>query len=279
MKLRHSGATFDGVVKDPMPRHELDGYRKAEDWLEAQSGQTLFFPAHLASHSPEGLAVYRLDSGSLTVYPIFALAVAAGWYKPQQDENSFPDFIRGVGVAGNRVWMGSAGAGIVTRDLASGRWSRYDGKSTPLPGIHSEVFHADAEYVFAYSVDPSSGWKERLPDAREGDLGPALEVYSLRRDRWIRVRGIPRANVLQFGWTESWPVAIGCDTRQYARTAVMPIEMCTRPERVEPAPEHRGYLLTREFADPGAPLRYIVRTSQLDRAFESFYGVRAKDKG
>ena len=269
MRLRASGATYEGVTRDSVPLESLERARKLDYWVEARSGDTVFFPAHLMS-SAEGLGDYRIGAGTWTSYPMFGLATAAGWYKPLPDENSFPDDIHSVTVGAGRVWMGTVGLGIVARNLRDRTWSRYDVKSGVLPGIHSFVFHADDEYVFAKSGGPSGDWKERLPDVRQGDFGPALEVYSLRRDAWLRVRGVPRENVLTFGWTTSRFVSIACDTRHFARSAWMPLEMCTWPEYVEPAPAaDDGYFLGREFPDPGAPLRYRISKDQLAMAFDS----------
>ena len=149
---------------------------------------------------------------------------------------------------------------------SNGTWSRHDVKAKGHPGIHSMVFYADDEYVLGKSGGPTAGWKDRLPEVREGDLGPALEVYSIRRDRWLRVRSIPRENVIEFGWTSHPGVSIQCDTRRYARAPVMPLEMCTWPDYGKAAPG--GYELGYTFNEPGAPLRFVIRKNQLDAAFD-----------
>ena len=121
---------------------------------------------------------------------------------------------------------------------------------------------------FASSGGPSGGWKEHLPDVREDDLGPALEVYSLRRNRWIRVTGVPREDVVQFGRTGPF-TAMSCDTRYFAKRPLFPLETCTWPDHVEPAPSRGGYLLSRNFGEQGEPLRYVVRKDLLEAAFET----------
>jgi hypothetical protein len=264
MRLRASGASYSGVKKS-MTREEFERARKEEYWQEVQWNDTVFFPGHVTSME-DGLGAYTLGTARSTAYPMSALAIATGWYKPPDDERYFPDFIHGVALGGGRIWMGTIGLGIVARDVRDGTWSRHDVKAKGLPGIHSMVFYADDEYVLGKSGGPTGGWKDRLPEVREGDLGPALEVYSIRRDRWLRVRSIPRENVIEFGWTSHPGVSIQCDTRRYARAPVMPLEMCTWPDYGKAAPG--GYELGYTFNEPGAPLRFVIRKNQLDAAFD-----------
>jgi hypothetical protein len=127
MQLRGSGATYQGVEQDSFSPEILEQSRNHEDWYEARSGKAIFFSAHLsAATSDEGLGEYRWGAGTWRRYRMFALAIAAGWYKPAPGENSFPEFIRGVAVGGGRVWMGSAGVGVIARGrshgMGSSRW-------------------------------------------------------------------------------------------------------------------------------------------------------------
>jgi hypothetical protein len=270
MALRASGAKYAGVSHDSVETNELESRLKQArddpDWIEARSTDRIFFDADL-THSTEGLGMYRNGAKEWTSYPMSKLAIAAGWYVPPAGDQYFPDFIRGVAVAGGRVWMGSGGIGIAAMDLRDRTWSRYDVKAGVLPGIHTEVFYGDDEYLFAMSGGPTGGWEEHLPGVREADLGPALEAYSVRRDRWLRVTGVPREDVIQFGWTSSGRVSIGCDTRRFAEGAILWLELCTWPRHVEAAPARGGYLLWTEFPEPGAPLRYVIRKDLLETAF------------
>jgi hypothetical protein len=276
MKLRGAGVIYERAERNEMTPDDLDRGRKLDYWVEARFGDTIFFPAHLISLD-EGLGVYRIGADTWSAYPMFGLAIAAGWYRPSPGEHSFTDGIHGVTVGAGRVWMGTIGLGIVARDLLGRRWSRYDVKWGVMPGIHSSVFHADDEYVFAMSGGPSGDWETRLPDVTIDDLRPALHVYSLRRDARLRVRAVPRENVVTFGWMGDpgpggpYP-AIWCDTRHYARTAYMSLEMCTWPRHVEAAPSSGGYLLVHEFNDAGAPLRFTITKDQLAKAFDSLRG-------
>jgi hypothetical protein len=263
MRLRASGASYSGVKKS-LTRQEFDRVRKREDWQEVRWNDTVFFPGNLTSME-EGLAAFTLGTERSTAFPMSALATATGWYNSSDDED-LPDFIHGVALGGGRIWMGTVGLGIVARNVRDGTWSRHDVKVKGLPGIHSMVLYADDEYVLGKSGGPTGGWKDRLPEVREGDLGPALEVYSIRRDRWLRVRSIPRENVIEFGWTSHPGVSIQCDTRRYARAPVMPLEMCTWPDYGKAAPG--GYELGYTFSQPGAPLRFVIRKTQLDTAFD-----------
>jgi hypothetical protein len=265
MRLRASGAAFEGTTREDMSLADLDELRRDGDWREVESNGTIFFPGHWKSHYSEGLAAYRLGAKTWTIYGMSALALATGWYKPP-DDPYFPDFIHGVARGGGRIWMGTVGIGIVARDVRDGTWSRHDVKAKGLPGIHSMMFVADDDYVIGMSGGPTGGWKERLPEVRQGDLGPALEVYSIRRDRWLRVRSIPREHVIEFGWTSHPGVSIQCDTRHYARAPVMPLEMCTWPDYGKTAPG--GYELGHAFGEPGAPLRFVIPKKQLDAAFD-----------
>lgn len=267
MRLRASGVWFTTGTTKEMTEEDFTRSRADEYWQEARWQNTLFFPSHLGPGNDEGLGVYRLGAKTWTIYPMFALATAVGWYTPLPDEDSLPDAIYSVAVGAGRVWMGTNGLGIVARDLRDGTWSRHDVKEQGLPGIRSTVYYADDEYVIGQSGGASHGWKERLPNVREGDLGPALEIYSLRRNRWIRVRAVPRANVLKYGWTTSARVSVACNTRYSANADALPLEMCTYPEYVKASPDLDGYELGREFPDPGEPLRYVIRTSQLESAF------------
>jgi hypothetical protein len=267
MRLRASGVWFTTGTTNDMTAEDLARSRADEYWQEARWQNTLFFPSHLGPTNDGGLGVYTLSAKTWTVYPMFSLATAAGWYKPLPNEDSLPEHISGVAIGGGRVWMGTSGLGIVARDLREGTWSRHDFKDQGLPGIHSTVYHADDQYVIGQSGGASHGWKERLPGVSERDVGPALEIYSLRRNRWIRIRAVPRENVITFGWTNSGRVSIACNTRHHATSAFLPLEMCTYPAYVKASPEHRGYELGRAFDDPGEPLRYVIRASQLESAF------------
>ena len=267
IRLRASGVWFTTGEIEDLTAEDFARSRADEYWQEARWQNTLFFPSHLGPSNDGGLGIYVLGARTWTIYPMFALATAAGWYKPLPDEDSLPQEISGVAVGGGRVWMGTSGLGIVARDLREGVWSRHDFKDRGLPGIHSTVYYADDDYLIGRSGGASHGWKARLPEVSDRDVGPALEVYSVRRNRWLRVRAVPRENVVTFGWTTSNRVSIACNTRHYAKSDYLPLELCTYPTRVKAAPEHGGYELVTEYADPSEPLRYLIRTSQLESAF------------
>ena len=265
MRLRASGVAYAGVTKD-MDLEDLARARKDEFWQEVQWKDTTFFPAHFLSLDG-GLGAYTPGAKTWTWYPMSALAVAAKWYVALKDDDDLSADIHGVAIGGGRVWMGSIGIGIVAKDLRDGTWSRYDVKAQGLPGIHSMVLYADDEYVIGKSGGPSGGWMERLPGVREGDLGPALEVYSLRQDRWLRVRAVPRSNVVAFGWSGTEGVSMPCDTREYATVPFLPLELCTWPLYGKAA--SGGYELGRDFSEPGSPIRFVIRKDQLATAFDA----------
>ena len=270
MVLRASGVSYDGIARTGMSPEDLPRLRMDTDWREVQSGRTTYFRADRVSTGFEGLGVYRVGEDAWVTYPMFGLAVAAGWFTPQPDDGPLPNDIEGLGIGGGKVWMGSNGVGIIARNLGDGRWTRYDAKSAPLPGIHSILLHADNDYVWAVSGGPSGDWRERLPDVRSArQLGPALEVYSLRRGTWLRVRSVPREDVLEFGWTDSPQVAMSCDTRPLARQALVPLEFCAIPEYAKAAQGETGYELGRVLNEPGRSFRFVIRTADLDAAFSS----------
>ena len=268
MVLRASGVSYDGIARTEMSSERLARLRMDQYWTETQSDRTTYFRADRVSTHYEGLGVYRLGEDAWATYPMFGLAVAAGWFTPEPDDGHLPNDIEGVGIGGGKVWMGSNGVGIIARDLRDGRWSRYDTKSKPLPGVHSVLLHADDHYVFAVSVGPSGDWRERLPDVRSAQqLGPALEVYSVRDGTWLRVRGVSRESVLEFGWTHDVAVAMPCDTRLLSGQALVPLKVCTMPRYAKAVHAEAGYELGRVFN--GAPFRFIIRTKELNAAFKS----------
>ena len=270
MVLRASGVSYQGIARTGMSPERFAQLRVEQYWVEASSDRTTFFRAGRVSSDAEGLGIYRLGEDAWVTYPMFGLALAAGWFTPRVDDLPLPDDIEGIGIGGGRVWMGSIGVGIIVRNIRDGRWSRYDTKSTPLPGIHSMLLHVDDEYVLARSGGPSGDWRERLPDVRSADqVGPALEVYSMRHDTWLRVRGVPRESVLAFGWTGPVGIAMPCDTRPLARRALVPLQVCTMPDYAKAADGAAGYELGRVF--DGAPFRFVLRRQALDAAFKSLH--------
>jgi hypothetical protein len=263
MVVRASGVSYEGIAHTGMSLERLEAERTDKFWMEVKSDGTTYFRS-------EGLGVYRHGGDAWVTYPMFGLAVAAGWFAPQPDDRYLFNDIEGLGIGGGKVWMGSNGVGIIARDLRDGRWSRHDAKAMPLPGIHSTLLHADDNYVFALSGGPTGGWRERLPDVySEEQLGPAVEVYSVRHGAWLRVVGVSRENVLEFGWTGYTGVSMPCDTRPLARLAFVPLESCTLPEYAKTARGEAGYELGRTFNEPGAPFRFVLRTKELDAAFKS----------
>jgi hypothetical protein len=80
MRLRTSAATYHGVEQESISSQILEQSRKHGDWYEARSGETIFFSAHLSSvTSEEGLGEYQWGAGTWRRYPMFALAIAAGY--------------------------------------------------------------------------------------------------------------------------------------------------------------------------------------------------------
>lgn len=275
MALRAANVGYAGRSQEVISAERFEGLRQGDGWFEARSGHTVFFPAHLASLSEEGLGIYDLDARTWKVIPPFDLAARAGWYTPHPDDGSPPNTVQSVAIGGGRAWIGTAGVGVLALDLDTGAWSRYDVKAGVLPGIHSTVLYADDDYVFVLSGGPTGGWEQRLPGVREEQLAPALEVHSLRREAWLRVRAVARENVLEFGWTGSPAVAMPCDTRPWAQATWVPLESCRRPRFAKPAPDKDGYELGRELPDPGAPIRFLIRRSELEQAFHRAIGVIA----
>lgn len=248
--LRASGAAFAGV-KWGWPA----AYRPEEpgpDHSQAVRGEGfVFFDAAPLDHSSGGLGRYKPGDAHWYSYPLSMVAEAAGWYPP--GSRAARDSIRGLAIGGGRVWMGSIGVGVLARDLRDGTWSRHDTRAWPTPDAHAIVLHADDDYVFVESVRPE----------------PAIEVYSIRQAVWLRLRAVPRENVLEFGWTSSDRVMIRCDTRPMAFPSEVPLTPCTQPRLVKPLPEGRGYELSKTFDEPGAPLRILVRKKELEAAFQS----------
>jgi hypothetical protein len=88
MVLRASGVSYDGIAQAGMSPARLAMERTDEYWLEVQSDGTSYFRS-------KGLGVYRHGEGAWITYPMFGLAVAAGWFAPQPDDRYLLNDIEG----------------------------------------------------------------------------------------------------------------------------------------------------------------------------------------
>jgi hypothetical protein len=110
---------------------------------------------------------------------LFELAIAAGMYKRKGTEY-LPGGERGAVSVRGRTWHGSDGVGLVAYDPQMHRYAIYYLQEAAVPGHHLEILYADDDLIFF-----SYGSHEDMPTVE-----PALEVYSVKRDRFARIEAV-----------------------------------------------------------------------------------------
>jgi hypothetical protein len=124
----------------------------------------------------DGLFVEDRLGGGSKVYQPYELARRAVWYRggDGSDESEPNNNIWGLFVAGEKVWMGTQGLGVLVLDLAREEWSRYDWQREAAPDTRTDLAYVDGRHMFvnrlgglyAYSLEKGVG--VRLPFAGDG---------------------------------------------------------------------------------------------------------------
>ncbi|NQU75216.1 MAG: hypothetical protein HQ546_02740, partial [Planctomycetes bacterium] len=248
-RLRASGVKYVGAVL-PRPPAGPDG-RKI----------VLAGVAYYRSIMAGGFVAEDLAAKKARVYPMFGLAIAAGWYK-MKDSGYLPSDIRGLYRQGKLLWMGSNGVGVIVYDTKAKTWARHDVKGVPVRGHHVTVFHADSEFAFA-----AHGWHPEVPIAE-----PSLHVFSVKHKRWLRITGIPSKDALRLGHSEGLIVSRGWDYRPYGRQEYVPLGGTKTPGLASPRQLVRrpdgSYLLRYGHPQRESSLtELVVRPANLRAAF------------
>lgn len=254
-RLLASGVAYAGVEEFAGEDDESVEWRR-DNLKPIVAGGAAYHAAHMVPGLDlEGLAAEDTRAGAWTVYPLFHLAVAAGWYKPEGEDadNNYADAVRGLFLVGDRLWMGSNGVGVLAFDTRRRTWSRHDVKEAPREGRHTTVWHADRGYLFVTVGE--------FPDAR-------LHVYSMRRERWLRLDAIPARSVRSFG--RSGPMAqVGVNHGQFADKEYLPVDWSVAQlDSVTPLEGGEGYLFEKRFTEYSETV-FSISGQELEAAFDA----------
>jgi hypothetical protein len=253
-KLRAEGARYAGITEEIASDAASVKWRR-ENLKQLVVGDTAFYVAHrIPGLDYEGLAAENLSTGKWTVYPMFHLAIAAGWYNPKGEkrDGNYPDAINGLHKVGERLWMGSNGVGVIAYDTKKKSWSRYDISEETIEGQHMTVWYADEEYLF---VTPGE-----FPSAR-------LHVYSMKQDKWLRLDAVPTRNVIAYGQTGPY-TQVTIDHEQFAKQEYLPIDWSIALLSKVSLIDGHTYLLRKRFSVDSSTAFKIPR-QQLKNAFNN----------
>ena len=191
-KLLATDVTYGGEEDAPYTTRQAEDLRRGVITKHA----VYYDASNSLGFNHGGLAAESLSNSSWRVYPMFGLALSAGWYKPEgaDADGAYPENIRGLFRVGNTLWMGSDGVGIIIFDLKKKTWGRLDLKATPIPGHHMNLLYADQEYAFIGVGEFPGG---------------SLQVYSMKKRKSLRLRAVPSACVSSYGNNSGELVQIG----------------------------------------------------------------------
>lgn len=251
-RLLASGVAYAGVEEFAGADDESVEWRR-ENLKPIVVGGSAYHVAHMVPGLDlEGLAEEDTATGAWTVYPLFHLAVAAGWYRPEEGDNNHPDAANGLARAGDLLWMGSNGVGVIVFDTRRRLWSRHDLKEEPREGRHTTLWHADEDYVFATAGE--------FP-------GASMHVYSARRGRWLRLDAVPTADVRRYGRTGPM-TQVTVDHSSHASEKYLPVDWSVAMlDRVTPLEGGGGYLFEKKFTEDSSTV-FAVAVGQLEEAFD-----------
>jgi hypothetical protein len=268
--LQVSNVKFDG---QPSDRTDPPGPGDDSQGLDGQgpvdTGKTIFFRAHFLGWSSDGLAAWHAETRTWRTYPMSALAEAARWYGVERQTERVDNDIHGLAGTADRIWMGTSGLGIVMLDVRTTQWSRYDVQARPEPGRNNRVHYADDDYVFAWGGGRSTSKPTGNPELSY----PGLEVHSVKRNAWVRIDAVPRANVISLATNSGIAgVAMSCSQVPYDTEPYVPLSECgaSYPDRVTRIQNGDAYELERLFPSPGVSARYILTRQQLETAIRWF---------
>jgi hypothetical protein len=267
LTLQGSNVVFDGRASDRRePPGPGDDSGDLHGWGPVEAGDTVFYRAFFLGWYSDGLAAWHAPTRTWRSWRMSALAEAGGWYGAERGPDTIADDVRGLAGTRARVWMGTNGVGIVVLDVQSRRWSRYDVQWRAEPGRQNWIRYADDEYVFA-----SGGAVSRATAADDEQYDAGLQVYSIARDRWVRIAAVPRASVISLATNRGLPVAMPCSQERYDRAAYVPLRECSAHHADRVVRHGDAYEFELTFPPPGVSGRYTLTRNQLDAAFA---GVR-----
>lgn len=253
-KLRAAGVLYAGFG-DEMSSDDASVKWRRENLKLLVAGDTAFYIAHLIPGLDyEGLAAENLSTGKWTVYPMFHLAIAAGWYNPKGEkrDGNYPDAVNGLHMVGERLWMGSNGVGLIAYDTKKRSWSRYDIREETIEGQHMTVWYADEDYLF---VTPGE-----FPSAR-------LHVYSMKQDKWLRLDAVPTRNVTAYGRSGPY-TQVTINHEQFAKQEYLPVDWSIALLSKVSLIDGHTYLLERRFTEDSSTA-FLIPRQQLKTAFNN----------
>ncbi len=247
-KLLATNVSYEG--ENCSPSDQADEVYSASSKV-IRVGDNIYYEAHrfYRNSRGEGLVAENLAAKTCRVYPLFALAEAAGWFIRPEDGAGTPDATNGLFRVGNALWMGSNGIGIAVFDLRRRTWSRFDLKSSVVAGDHLGVNYADGNYVFV---------------SRGEFPGASLHIYCVKQNRWLGLKAISTALVREFGYTTG-RVQVGVDHRNFAKQKYLPVDWTLMYPEITPLNGGEGYLFERKFAE--TKTAFEISKSQLEEVF------------
>ncbi|MBM4038917.1 MAG: hypothetical protein FJ290_10415, partial [Planctomycetes bacterium] len=174
---------------------------------------------------PDGLHIRHVPSKTLRVLLPFALAESFG--AKFVGDGYRPNSPRGLFRAGDHLWMGTNGVGILRFDTAKQLWSRFDIKEEAVAGHHQWLIYCDDAYLFG-----AWGWHQRLAAAK-----PSLHVYSHAAGRWAKVVRVTTRNGVFGRSPDNAMVSVGWDYRRLAEQPYVEVpimgDCANSPDRIE----------------------------------------------
>jgi len=212
---------------------------------------------------PDGLLIRHVPSKTFRLVLPFALAESLG--AKFAGDGYRPNALRGLFRAGDHLWMGSNGVGILRFDTAKQLWSRFDIKDEAVAGHHQWLIYCDDAYLFG-----AWGWQQRAEGAK-----PSLHVYSHAKGRWAKVvRVTTRNGVFGHEPKTGLPTSVGWD---YSRLAEQPFVgvpimggFANSPDRIEFDKASGEYLFrfNSGWEEPGVETRLRFLKRDLDAHFQ-----------
>lgn len=253
-RLLASGVRYAGVARRPDMDEAAVKWRR-EHRPGVVAGGRAYYVAHIirGGLGYEGLAEEDLRTGGWTLYPMSGLAVAAGWYRPAGGRtDGYPNSVGGLYLAGETLWMGTNGMGVVAYDTRRRTWARYDRKREVVAGRHVHLNYADADYAFVTDGE--------FPSA-------AMHVYSARRRGWRRLDAVPTKNVTSYGHTGPY-TQVTVNHAQHAHKEYLPVDWSVAMlDRVTPLADGTGYEFEQKFTEDSRTV-FRIHRQQLGAAFD-----------